>query len=355
MPFAKFLLRRLLAIPVTLLIITAVLYAIVMVAPPEERAALYFPPRQPSILTAKQIETMTNRIIAEHGLDQPYPVQYINWLRSMLRGDWGWSPTFNADVLQLLLIRTPVTAELTFYSILLLIPLGLISGVIAGWRRHSRTDALFRFCAFLGTSIPPFILGLLMMSIFYVGLYWFPVGRSSILDVVLRRPTFTFYTGFLTIDGLLNGRPEVTLDALRHLAMPVITLSLAHWATLGRVTRAAMVEQIDKEYIVAARSRGLHNRSIIWRHAFRNVLLPALTSSSLSAAALITGVFVVEVIFSLRGLSELITKGMGALTPDTPLALGFAVYSVLLVLPIMFVLDLLKALADPRISEGELA
>lgn len=355
MPFAKFLLRRLLAIPVTLLVITAVLYAIVMVAPPEERAALYFPPRQPRILTAEQIETMTKRLIAEHGLDQPHPVQYINWLGNLLRGDWGWSPTFNADVLELLLIRTPVTAELTLYSVLLLIPLGLISGVIAGWRHHSRADALFRFSAFLAASIPPFILGLLMMSIFYVGLRWFPVGRSSILDVVLRRPTFTYYTGFLTIDGLLNGRPEVTLDALRHLAMPVITLSLAHWATLGRVTRAAMVEQIDKEYIVAARSRGLRNRSIIWRHAFRNVLLPALTSSSLSAAALITGVFVVEVIFSLRGLSELITKGMGAFTPDTPLALGFAVYSVLLVLPIMFVLDLLKALADPRISEGELA
>ncbi len=355
MPFVKFLLRRLLAIPITLLVITAVLYAVVMVAPPEERAALYFPPRQPRILTAAQIETMTNRIIAEHGLDQPYLVQYANWLRDLLRGDWGWSPTFNADVLELLHMRTPVTAELTFYSVLLLIPLGLLSGTVAGWRHHGRTDGLFRFTAFLGTSIPPFILGLIMMSVFYVGLHWFPVGRSSILDVTLRRPTFTFYTGILTLDGLLNGRPEVTLDALRHLTMPVITLSLAHWATLGRVTRAAMVEVTEKEYITAARSRGLRNRSVIWRHAFRNVLLPALTSSSLSAASLITGVFVVEVIFSLRGLSELITKGIGSFTPDTPLALGFAVYSVLLVLPIMFVLDLLKALADPRLSEGEIS
>ncbi len=353
MSFIKFLFRRLLAIPVTLFFITAVLFAIVASAPPEERAALYFPPRQPRILTEEDFEVMIKRIIAEHGLDKPYPVQYANWVNDLLHGDWGYSPTFNTDVIDLLLIRTPVTAELTFYSVLMLIPLGLISGVIAGWRHHSRTDALFRFTAFLGTSIPPFILGLIMMSIFYVGLRWFPVGRSSILDVTLRRPTFTPYTGILTLDGLLNGRPEVTLDALRHLVMPVFTLSLAHWATLGRVTRAAMIEEIDKEYITAARSRGLPNRSVIWRHAFRNVLLPALTSSSLSAASLITGVFVIEVIFSLRGLSELITKGIGAFTPDTPLALGFAVYSVLLVLPIMVVLDLIKALVNPIVREEE--
>jgi len=352
MTFLKFLIRRLLAIPVTLFFITAVLYAVVVAAPPEERAALYFPPRQPRILTPERLETMVNRIIAEHGLDKPYPVQYYNWVRDLLHGDWGWSPTFNAEVLELLLLRTPVTVELTFYSVLLLIPLGLISGVVAGWRHGGRTDAIFRFTAFLGTSIPPFILGLILMSIFYVGLHWFPVGRSGILDVMLHRPTFTAYTGILTLDGLLNGRPEVTLDAFRHLALPVFTLSLAHWATLGRVTRSSMIEEIDKEYITSARARGLYNRSIVWRHAFRNALLPALTSSILSAAALVTGVFVVEVIFGIKGLSELITKGIGNFTPDTPLALGFAVYSVLLVLPIMIVLDLLKAIVDPRLREG---
>ncbi|MEZ4643301.1 MAG: ABC transporter permease [Chloroflexota bacterium] len=238
---------------------------------------------------------------------------------------------------------------------ILLIPLGLISGVIAGWRHGGYVDAVFRFTAFLGTSIPPFILGLILLSIFYVGLRWFPVGRTGVLDVALRRATFTPYTGFLTLDGLLNGRIDVTLDAFRHLVLPVFTLSLAHWATLGRVTRVAMIEEIDKEYITSARARGLYNRSVVWRHAFRNALLPALTSSILSAASLVTGVFVVEVIFSIKGLSELITKGIGAFTPDTPLALGFAVYSVLLVLPIMMVLDLLKAIVDPRLREGEVS
>lgn len=352
MTLLKFLLRRLLAIPVTLFFVTVVLYAIVALAPPEERAALYFPPRQPSILTQAQIETMLNRIIAEHGLDDPFPVQYARWVGGLLRGDWGWSPTFNADVWELLQRRTMVTVELTLYALLLLVPLGLISGALAGWRYQGLGDRAFRAAAFIATSIPPFILGLLFISVFYVGLRWFPIGRSGILDVTLRRSTFTPYTGLLTLDGLLNGRPDITIDAFRHLVMPVVTLSLAHLATLGRITRASMIEQVHQEFITAARARGLRSWSLLWRHAFRNALLPALTSSTLSAASLVTGVFVVEVVFGIKGLSELITKGMGAFTPDTPLALGFAVYSVLLVLPIMLVFDLLKALVDPRVREG---
>lgn len=354
MPFVRFLWRRLLTIPITLFVITAVLYGIVMLSPPEERAALYFPPRQPTNMSETQLQNLINQIIAQHGLDDPYPVQYTRWVSEMLRGNWGWSPTFNTEVFPLLWQRTAVTAELTIYSLLLLIPLGLISGVISGWWRYSRLDTWFRLTAFVGTSIPPFILGLLLLSIFYVGLDWFPLGRTGILEIELHRPTFPIITGFLTLDGLLNGRPDVTLDTFHHLALPVFTLSLAHWATLGRVTRAAMIEESDKEYIQFARSRGLYPRSLIWRHAFRNALLPALTSSILSAASLITGVFVVEVIFNIKGLSEIITAGMSGFTPDTPLALGFAIYSVLMVLPIMLILDILKAMADPRLREVDI-
>lgn len=353
-PFLKFLVLRLLAIPVTLFFITAVLYGVAMLAPPEERAMLYWPPRTRFNLPEDQIQAKLNTIISQQGLDDPYPVQYVRWITNLLQGDWGWSPTFNADVLELLLARTPVTAELALYSVLLLVPLGLISGVIAGWKQDRPVDNWFRLSAFVATSIPPFILGLALLSIFYVGLRWFPTGRTGITELSLRTvTTFKTYTGLLTVDGLLNGRLDVTQDALRHLALPVFTLSLAHWATLGRVTRVSMIEEKYKDYVTAARSRGLLRRSVVWRHAFRNVLPPALTSSALSAASLITGVFIIEVIFNFNGLSELIIKGSRN-TIDAALALGFAVYSVLLVLPIMFVLDLLKALADPRIREGEL-
>jgi peptide/nickel transport system permease protein len=348
-----FLLRRLAAIPLTFLIITAVLYGIIMLAPPEARAELYLPPNIPRIVSAEKMQNFLDRVIAENGLDDPYPQQYVRWLGNLLRGDWGYSPVLNTAVLPALIRRTPVTAELTLYSVLVLIPLGLLAGVIAGWREGSKLDRRFRGVAFLATSIPPFILGLVLLSVFYVGLRWFPPGRTSIIELSFQRlSTFQTYTGLLTVDGLLNRRPDVTIDALRHLVLPVFALSLVHWATLGRVTRAAMIEVKNREYIIAANARGLRPRSIVWRHAFRNALSPALTSSILSAASLVTGVFIIEVIFNLKGLSELIVLGMG-LAPDSALAMGFAVYSILLVLPLMLVLDLIRVLVDPYFGQTE--
>lgn len=352
MDLLKFALRRLLAIPITLFFVTAVIYAIIMIAPAEERAMLYWPPNTRNDLPAHIAEAKLNQIIEENGLNKSFPEQYFHWVSGLLRGDWGFSPVVNDNVLDVLLNRTPVTAELTLYSILFLIPLGLISGVISGWRQGGRFDAQFRLAAFAATSIPPFILGLFLLSIFYVGLNWFPPGRTGIVELSLRSTTFKPITGLLTIDGLLNGRFDVTIDAFRHLVLPVFTLSLVHWATLGRVTRAAMISEKGREYITAAHARGIKSGSVVWRHALRNALLPALTSTILSAASLVTSVFVIEKIFNLKGLSELITWGMNG-TPDAPLALGFAVYSVLLVMPLMILLDLIKAAIDPRVRESE--
>lgn len=351
MPYLKFVLRRLLAIPATLILITAVLYGIVMLTPAEERALLYWAPRTRSNLPANLAEARLNQIIEENGLNDPFPQQYLRWVSGLLRGDWGFSPVMNDEVLNVLLNRTPVTAELTLYSVLLLIPLGLISGVVSGWRQNSPADNRFRLVAFTATSIPPFILGLFLLSIFYVGLNWFPPGRTGIIELSIKsRTTFQTITGLLTIDGLLNRRMDVTVDAFRHLVLPVFTLTLVHWATLGRVTRAAMIDEKEKEYIVAARARGLRSRTVVWRHAFRNASLPAITSTMLSVASLVTSVFVIEKIFNMKGLSELITYGIRG-TPDAPLALGFAVYSVLIILPLMFILDISRGWIDPRLRE----
>ena len=347
----KFLIRRLLAIPVTLLVITAVLYGIVTLAPAETRAQLYFPPRTRPFMPENIYRNTLNRIIRDHGLDDPYPVQYVRWASRLVRGEWGWSPIIRSDVLAALLERTPATAELTLYSLLLLIPMGLLSGVMAGWKQDHLSDHGFRLLAYVATSIPPFILGLVLLSIFYVGLHWFPPDRLDIgTSLDLNASGFRTFTGLLTIDGLLNSRLDISLEALRHLALPVITLSLAHWATLGRVTRASTIEELGKEYIVAARARGLSNRSIIWRHAFLNAAPPALASTALSAASLVTGVLVVEAVFSFPGVSELITRTM-SYTPDAPMAVGFAVYSVIVVLLLMLVLDVLQAVINPRIRE----
>ncbi len=358
--FLMYVLRRLLVIPVTLLIITAVLYALLMLASPEERATLYLPPNQPRVITPEAYENVINRIIEENGLDDPYPVQYGRWAVNLLRGDWGYSPVYGAPVLEMLHLRAPATLEIALYALLLLIPLGLISGLLAGWRPSHPWDRLFRGLAYVGGSIPPFILGLFLLSIFYVGLDWFPPGRLTAVQILWGAGDFEQYTGFLTIDGLLNGRADITLDAFRHLVLPVVTLSILYWATLGRVTRASTMDETGKEYILAAHARGLRPRRIIWRHTLRNVLVPGYTSMALAAASIITGAFVVEVVFNIKGLSELVvrsmTSGPGPVVdgaPDAALVMGFAVYSVLLVIPIMFILDILKGLADPRLREEE--
>jgi peptide/nickel transport system permease protein len=211
---------------------------------------------------------------------------------------------------------------------------------------------VFGITSFGATSIPPFVLGLMMISFLYVGLGWFAPGRlSAPIEIVVGAPDFKAFTGMYTIDGLLNGRLDVSLDALQHLVMPVVALSALHWATVGRVTRTSMVEELDKDYVTAAQARGVSDNRIVWKHVLRNALIPALTTSVLSAASLVSGVYVIERVFNLHGVSEIIT-GTGLVGfGDAPLALGFAVYSVSVVLIVMFVLDLAQAVVDPRLRE----
>ena len=343
-----FLLRRLMVVMLTLVVVTAIIYGIILMAPIEARARLYMGERTRPFMPPDIERRFIENTIREHGLDDPYPVQYFRWASRLFRGEWGWSPVLRADVLQTLLARTPATVELTLYSLLLFIPLGLIAGAVAGWRRGRATDQSFRLVAFVATSIPPFILGLVFLSIFYVGLHWFLPGYLSIdQSVAVRDPSFHRFTGLVTVDGFLNGRPDISADAARHLVLPVLTLSLFHWATLGRVTRASVLEEVNQGYITAARARGLSERQVLWGHAVPNVLVPGLTSTALAAASLITGVYVVEVVFDWPGISKLITYAMWE--PDVSLAAGFAVYSVLAVLAIMFLLDVVQVIADPRL------
>ena len=349
-PFLQFLLRRLIAIPISLLIITMVLYAGVMLTPPETRAAIYMPAPN-AHQTEADIAHLAELTIKKYHLRDPYLLQYGYWLKSLLQGTWGYSPTINENVLPALLRRTPATAELTLYSVLFFIPLGLVSGVLAGWRQRHGFDNTFRFMAFVATSFPPFILALTFLSLFYVNLHWFAPGRiAQAFSFQISAPTFRSFTGLYTFDALLNGRFDIFVDALRHLAMPVFTLSIYHWATLGRITRSTIITERHKEYLVAAQARGLTDQRVIWRHAFFNTLAPSFTSMALSAASLVTGVFVVEIIYRIYGVSDVIVRAMQG-SPDAPAALGFCLYSIIMVLFVMLILDLLQAIFDPRIRD----
>ncbi len=347
--YLRYLLGRFMVIPVTLLIITAVLYGFVMLTPPEVRAELYMPNSQ-RVMTPERYQNMIAIRIKMYHLNDPYPIQYALWLKSLVQGQWGYSPTLREEVLPSLLRRTPVTLELTLYTMLFFIPLGLLFGGWAAWQQRHPPDRAFRLVAFTATSLPMFITALVLLAVFYVALHWFPPERLSISSSqVLYSDSWRVYTGLVTVDGLLNRRLDITLDGLRHLVLPVLTLSMAHWATLGRITRALMIEELQKEYIVAAKARGVPTRGLVWGHAFRNTTAPALASSALSAASLFTGVIVVEIIFGFKGVSELLLSVSG--TADAAPVLGFGVYSVLVVLLIMFGLDVAQGLLDPRLRE----
>jgi ABC-type dipeptide/oligopeptide/nickel transport system permease component len=350
-PLLQFIIRRFLVIPVSLVFITMVLYGGVMLTPPEARATLYMPDRMPPRLTEQQYKLIEENIIKSHHLRDPYPVQYYFWVKSLFEGTWGYSPSLNEFVLPSLLRRTPATLELAIYSLLLLIPLGLVSGVAAGWKRSGFFDRGFRALAFLGTSTPPFILAIVLLSVFYINRGWFAPGRLDLSFVFeISDGSFTPYTGMMTVDGFLNGRMDIVENAFRHLVMPIFTLSIYHWATLGRVTRVSILGEERKDYVTAARARGMIERRVVWKHVFRNILTPSLTSMTLSATSIITGVFVSEIIYNIDGVSGVILNAMEGV-PDAPAALGFAVYSVVMVLLLMFVLDVAQAILDPRVRE----
>jgi peptide/nickel transport system permease protein len=197
-------------------------------------------------------------------------------------------------------------------------------------------------------------LAIVLLSIFYINLKWFSPGRIDLKYIFeISDGSFTSFTGMLTIDSLLNGRMDVLENAFRHLAMPVFTLSSYHWATLARVTRVTALGERAKEYVIAAKARGLIERRVVWRHVFKNILAPSLTSITLSATSIVTGVFVAEIIYDIDGISGVIVRAMGGV-PDASAALGFSVYSVLMILLLMFILDVLQAVFDPRIRDGVL-
>jgi peptide/nickel transport system permease protein len=347
-PFIQFIFRRLFTAFVSLIAITMLLYAGVMLTPPEARARLYLPQGNNE---GRASQALVQSVIEKHHLDEPYLIQYGYWVRSLLTGSWGYSPTLREYVLLALLRRTPVTLELALYSLLLLIPLGLVSGFIAGWQPYRRFDSIFRGLAYFGTSMPPFIFSMILLAVFYVRLGWFAPERMDVAtELEMVRSGFVNYTGALTLDSLLNRRFDIFLLALRHLAMPIMTLSMFYWATLGRVTRAAVLGQRNQEYIIAARARGIAERRLMWRHALRAILAPTLTTMAISASGIVTSSFVVEIIFVLPGVSQVIVKAMRGL-PDAPASLGFAVYSVMMVISLMFILDVLQAILDPRVRD----
>jgi len=209
-------------------------------------------------------------------------------------------------------------------------------------------DHIMRLIAIFGWSMPTFLLALIIMMVFYGKLRWFLPQRLSnwAQDAVLAAD-FIRYTGMNVLDGMLNGRWEIVANALRHLIMPVLSLVLVDWAALCRITRSSMIEALHQDYVNTARAKGQTERRVIFRHAFRNALLPAVTFGGMLVAWLLAGVVITETIFNYEGVGSFAAAAAQRL--DFAGILGFAMFFGVLMITMNLIVDLTYAWLDPRV------
>ena len=343
----QYILRRLLLLPLIMLVVTLILFLLMLQLPLEQRILIYMPAAKPNI-TPEELAHLRQRVIAQRGLDKPFPLQYVNWLRNLLRGEWGYSPIWRQDVLRGILQRAPATVELSLAAMIPSLLLALFFGPLAARYRRQAPDQIIRSLASVGWAFPSFILALLLMNVFYAWLHWFPAERLSIwAEPIVEAESFRSYTGLYTMDALLNGNLSLLADALRHLVLPGMTLAVAQWALLTRVLRVAMLEALGQDYITTARAKGLPEERVLNFHARRNALLPLISTGGVAVSALISSVVLVELVFNFNGLGRSAVKAI--LASDIPVAVGFALFTCLITMLASLVADILYAVADPRI------
>jgi peptide/nickel transport system permease protein len=345
MGLLQFTIRRLLLLIPTLIGVTLLIFAVTQLISPAQRALLY-------VTSDKQLDKI-DQIIAKYGLDRPFYEQYLTWIMQVLQGNLGIAKSAgNQPVLKVLLDRFPATLELTLYSAPLIIFFGIYLGVKSAVHRDKTIDHVTRAAAIVGWSLPSFWFGIVLLAIFYGGLGWFPPKRlSTAAEIFVNSSAWHRYTGLYTIDGLLNGQLWVTIDAFRHLVLPVIVLTVINVALLIRVMRSSMLESLGKGYIVTARAKGLRNSEVINKHARRNALIPVVTLSGLLVAGMLGGLIITETVFAFPGIGQFAANA--ALTgPDLPAVLGFALFTGTIFVIANLMVDILYAYIDPRIKLG---
>ena len=267
-----------------------------------------------------------DRIAHNMGLDRPWPVQYLEWLRHMLLGDWGRSYRDQQPVLWIIGSHIGATLELMLSSTLLAILLGTWVGVLGAMRRYSAADYLATIGAMIALSIPTFWFGLVIIYIFSVELAWLPAGN---------------------IETIGDGSP---LDLLRHLLMPCVVLALVTVATWSRYMRSSMLEVVGQDYVRTARAKGLSPRRVLVRHALRNAVLPMITLAGLQVPALLGGALVAETVFTWPGMGRLFLDSLSY--RDYPVVMGLLMVSALLTLVGNLLADVVSVAADPRLRLG---
>jgi peptide/nickel transport system permease protein len=291
------------------------------------------------------------KLIEKYGLNKNFMIKYGNWLEKIAHGNFGWSLSMNEPVVQVIEQRFPATLELTLYAIIPVIFVGIWLGVVAAVHHNGVIDQILRVVALLGYSIPSFVLGLLILFIFYGVLGWLPPGRlDQWAQMIVYSNNFHHYTGMVTIDALLNGNIPVFLDALKHLIAPIMTLSYLSWAGLLRITRSSMLEALGQDYIRTARAKGLSEKVVVNKHARRNALIPATTIAGMMFIGMLGGVIITETIFNYPGIGSF--SAQAAEQFDYSGVLGVAVIYGLITILGNLIVDITYALIDPRVRLG---
>lgn len=280
---------------------------------------------------------------AKLGLDRSLPEQFVLYLRDLARGDWGNSLTTGQPVLTELAERLLASLELTLVGLVLAVIIAIPLGVLAATRPGSWIDHLCRGITTAGVSLPTFFTGLLLAYVFYFLLGWAPspLGR---LDPYTTAPDFV--TGFYLIDSLLAGDGETFVAAASQLALPAITLALFVLAPLARMTRASMLGVLSADFIRTARASGLHPFKVLFTYAFRNALLPVLTTLGMVFSFLLGSNVLVEKVFAWPGIGSFAIEALVA--SDYAPVQGFVLAMALLYVLLNLLIDVAYGLVDPR-------
>lgn len=331
----QYVLRRLLLLVPTLFGILFVVFLSLHLIPGDPATALLG-----QHATPESIAAIRQRL----GLDKPLPVQFLYYLESVARLDFGDSIVTRTPVLVELGQRLPVTITLTVLSMIIAVVGGMALGIAAAVRRASIVDYLGMSVALLGVSMPIFWLALLMIYYLAVQLHWFePTGIASVqyLTAVPK------VTNFFLIDSLLAGNTAAFWNGLWHMVMPSVALATIPMALIARITRSSMLEVMGNDYVRTAYAKGLPGRIVVWRHALKNALLPVITVIGLQFGSLLSGAVITESVFALPGLGRYIVAAI--YNRDYPAVQGAVLVFAFLFVILNLLVDLLYTVVDPRI------
>lgn len=276
------------------------------------------------------------------GLNQPIWVQYGAFVSRALRGEFGAS-TFvlpGTDALDIFVARFPATLELSFCAITLAVLLAIPLGYVAARHRGTALDTAGILTSLVGVAVPVFFLAFLLKYFFAIQLHWLPDGGRQSIPA-------THVTNFFVLDGLLTGEYDSSLNALKHLVLPALALSTIPFAVIFRITRAAVLEVLDEDYVRTAEAKGLTSRVIRGRHVLRNAMLPVITTIGLQIGALLAGAVLTEKVFNFPGIGDALAQSFEQ--RDYPVLQVLILAAAAVYVVVNLIVDVLYAVVDPRV------